>query len=94
MEKSIIRNWIWFVIGIVLTKKAVAFAYIERGYVAFGGEWLVLPFFLGLVHFAREFRRNLPGLIELFKEDADDRRIEENNHRMAEKRRPYLGRRS
>ncbi|MFR1711310.1 MAG: hypothetical protein ACLSWE_03965 [[Clostridium] symbiosum] len=29
MEKSIIRNWIWFVIGIVLTKKAVEFAYIS-----------------------------------------------------------------
>lgn len=95
MEKFIIRNWIWLVIGIVLTRKAVEFAYIERGYVAFGGEWLVLPVVLGLVHFAREFRRNLPGLIELFKEeDSDDRRIEEHNRRMAEQRRSYRRRRS
>lgn len=59
MEKFIIRNWSWLVIGIVLTRKAVEFAYAERGYVAVGGEWLVLPVVLGLTHFARELRRIL-----------------------------------
>ena len=86
MEKFIIRNWIWLIIGIIFTRKAVEFAYIERGYAAFGGEWLVLPVILGLVYFAREFRRILPGLIELFKEDVDDRRAEKHTRRMAKQR--------
>ena len=43
MEKYIVRNWIWLVTGLILTRKAIEFAYAERGYVAFGGEWLVLP---------------------------------------------------
>lgn len=95
MEKFIIRNWIWLVIGIVLTRKAVEFAYAERGYVAFGGEWLVLPVVLGLARFVRAFRRNLPRLIELFKEEeADARSIKKYNRRMAKQRRSYLGRRS
>lgn len=54
MEKFILRNWLWLVIGIVITRNAVEFAYAERGYVAVGSEWLVLPMILLLVHFARE----------------------------------------
>lgn len=57
MEKFIIRNWIWLVIGIVLTRKAVEFAYAERGYVAFGGEWLVLPVVLGLARFCKSVQK-------------------------------------
>lgn len=38
MEKYIVRNWIWLVTGLILTRKAVEFAYAERGCVAFGGE--------------------------------------------------------
>lgn len=90
MEKFIVRNWIWLVIGLVLTRKAVELAYAERGCIAFGGEWLVLPAVLFLVHFAREFRRNLPELIELFKEEDDDRRIAENHRRVERQRRSNI----
>lgn len=94
MEKFIIRNWIWLVVGLVLTRKAVEFAYAERGFVAFGGEWLVLPTVLFLAHFAREIRRDLPKLIELIKEEDDDRRIERNHRRVEKQGRSNIGRRS
>lgn len=88
MEKFIIRNWIWLVVGIVLTRKAAEFAYVERGCIAFGGEWLVLPMILGLAYFAREFKRNLLELIVLFKEGySRDRRNEKHSCKMAEQRR-------
>ena len=35
--------WFWVSLGLVLTKVSVEAAYIERGYKAYGGEWLVLP---------------------------------------------------
>lgn len=35
--------WLWVSLGLVLTKVSVEAAYIERGYKAYGGEWLVLP---------------------------------------------------
>ena len=90
MEKFITRNWIWFVIGIILTRKAVEYAYIERGYVAFGSEWLVLPVVLLIVHFVREVRAELPEMAKMLtEEDADDRRIEAHNRRMAKKRRSH-----
>lgn len=38
------ENWIPIVIGILLTKWAVGYAYQTRGYDAIGSEWLVLPF--------------------------------------------------
>lgn len=90
MEKFIVRNWIWLVIGLILTRKAVELAYVEREYIAFGGEWLVLPAVLFLVYFAREFRRNLPELIELFKEEDDDRRIVEHHRRVEKQRRSNI----
>lgn len=39
-------NTILFLAGCVLTKLAVDYAYLERGYKAYGSEWLVLPMFL------------------------------------------------
>ena len=59
MEKYIVRNWIWLVTGLILTRKAVEFAYAERGCVAFGGEWLVLPVMMMLVHIVRDVRSSL-----------------------------------
>lgn len=34
---------LWIFIGVVLQALLVPVAFIERGYVAVGGEWLVLP---------------------------------------------------
>lgn len=59
MEKFVDRNWIWLTTGMILTRKAVEFAYAERGYVAFGGEWFILPVMMMLVCMARTVRRSL-----------------------------------
>ena len=42
--QSLRENWIPIVVGIILTKRAVEYAYQVRGYDAIGSEWLVLPF--------------------------------------------------
>lgn len=82
MEKYIVRNWIWLVTGLILTRKAVEFAYAERGCVAFGGEWLVLPVMMMLVHIVRDVRSSL---FATFREevDAGDRRTPRHHRRVA-----------
>lgn len=82
IEKYITRNWIWLVTGFILTRKAIEFAYAERGYVAFGGEWLVLPVMMMLVHIVRDVRSSL---FATFGEgvDAGDRRTSRHHRRMA-----------
>lgn len=82
MEKYIVQNWIWLMTGLILTRKAIEFAYAERGYVAFGGEWLVLPVMMMLVHMVRDVRSSI---FATFGEevDADDRRTPRHHSRMA-----------
>jgi len=85
MEKYIVQNWIWLMSGLILTRKAVEFAYAERGYVAFGGEWLVLPVMMMLVHMTRTVRKSLFTTDETWEEvDAGDRRTSRHHRRMAE----------
>ena len=59
IKRYISRNWIWIVAGLVLTEVFVKVAYAERGYVAYGGEWLTLPFILMIV----ETVRNVGGTV-------------------------------
>lgn len=47
------RNWLRIVAGLILTEVFVKMAYAERGYVAYGGEWLTLPLVLMLVEVSR-----------------------------------------
>lgn len=47
------RNWLWIVVGLILTEVFVKMAYAERGYVAYGGEWLTLPLVIMLVEVSR-----------------------------------------
>lgn len=68
IRRFIIRNWFWLVVGIVLTRKAVEYAYIERGYADFGGEWFVCPIILMAVHLAREMNDMIHNL---FYEDGE-----------------------
>ena len=53
VKRYISRNWFWIVAGLILTELAVKVAYAERGYVAYGGEWLTLPLILMLVEASR-----------------------------------------
>ena len=53
-KRFIYREWIWITLGIIFTRFAVEYAYQERGYMAYGGEWLVLPIVLLAVKLARD----------------------------------------
>lgn len=46
IKRYISKNWLWIVAGLLLTVPAVKVAYEQRGYVAYGGEWLILPLIL------------------------------------------------
>jgi hypothetical protein len=41
--KIILKNWLLLTVGLMLTAVCVRLAYQERGYIAFGGEWLIIP---------------------------------------------------
>ncbi len=61
MKMWVIKNWILVSSGLLLTARFVNIAYEERGYVAYGGEWLTLPIMIMiklLIHdFAKEIRQ-------------------------------------
>ncbi len=93
VKRFIYREWIWITLGIILTRFAVEYAFQERGYLAYGGEWLVLPVLLMTVNMAR----NIAGTVIMIvggEEDADARRIEADYRRVQQNRRRSDGRRS
>ena len=59
IRKWVIKNWFLFVVGFVLQRMAIIEAYRERGYVAYGGEWLVLPLMLMVVYVAKQIVRTV-----------------------------------
>lgn len=79
--------WFWVSLGLVLTKVSVEAAYIERGYKAYGGEWLVLPVVMIVGYFVNEARMYLPDFIEEWREEkAYERRVAENRRRVQRER--------
>jgi len=70
--RYILRNWVWIVAGMIFTKEAVRNAYVARGYIAYGGEWLVLPLMLmavGLIRNICNTVRYLSGTEEDLKKE-------------------------
>lgn len=65
----VLKNWLWITLGIILTKSAVGYAYQERGYMAYGGEWLVLPIVLLAVKLARDV---IGSVMVMFGESYED----------------------
>lgn len=59
--QSLKENWIPIVVGIILTKRAVEYAYQVRGYDAIGSEWLVLPFTIFIFNWGRDVLEDLRG---------------------------------
>lgn len=59
IKRFISRNWLWITAGLILTEVFAKIAYAERGYMAFGGEYLTLPILLMLV----EMSSNIGDLI-------------------------------
>lgn len=83
--------WFWVSLGLVLTKVSVEAAYAERGYKAYGGEWLMLPIMLIVGYFVNEARMYLPDLIEEWREKkAYERRIERNRRRVQDRRNTHI----
>lgn len=58
----------WLVVGLILTEINVKAAYVERGYYAYGGEYLTLPLVLMLA----EFVRMIVNFIKMFFEKEDE----------------------
>lgn len=48
VKRYISRNWLWIVVGLILTEVEVKSAYETRGYLAYGGEWMIMPLILML----------------------------------------------
>ena len=83
--------WFWVSLGLVLTKVSVEAAYAERGYKAYGGEWLMLPIMLIVGYFVNEARMYLSDLIEEWREEkAYERRIERNRRRVQDRRNTHI----
>ena len=59
--QSLRENWIPIVVGIILTKRAVEYAYQVRGYDAIGSECLVLPFTIFIFNWGRDVLEDLRG---------------------------------
>lgn len=59
--QSLRENWIPIVVGIILTKRAVEYAYQVRGYDAIGSEWLVLPFTIFIFNWGKAAWEDLRG---------------------------------
>jgi len=55
----IIKNWLFISVGLILTALAVRYAYADRGYISFGGEWLVMPFLFLLRGLYRDMRKEI-----------------------------------
>ena len=64
IKRYISRNWIWIVIGLILTIVSVKLAYIERGYLSYGGEWLILPLNLTVIQVVRNIKDVVKELSE------------------------------
>ena len=57
IEKWIVRHWIALCIGCVLNGIVLRIAYAERGYVAMGAEWLIIPIVFTVETFCRSLCR-------------------------------------
>lgn len=66
MAKKVISNLIWMIVAIVLTVLAVKAAYIQRGYKAYGGEYLVFVLVMLLRAIVKEIKTawNMVSLTE------------------------------
>lgn len=69
--KYILKNWFLIAVGCILTRKAVEAAYLERGYKAVGGEWLILPTILLFAEIARMMYWSIKEIFEMGDDEYD-----------------------
>ena len=59
MKRWLNKHWLYviaFGVGLMLTPMSIRAAYIQRGYFAVGGEWLVLPLVLMVAMLINEIK--------------------------------------
>ena len=74
IKRYISKNWICIITGLIFTGVLANVAYAERGYLAYGGEWLTLPLILMLVEMARnveELAKSLSGTEDDYESERD-----------------------
>ena len=74
IKRYISKNWIWIITGLIFTGVFANVAYAERGYLAYGVEWLTLPLILMLVEMARnveELAKSLSGTEDDYESERD-----------------------
>jgi hypothetical protein len=69
-RRFILKYWLAISIGSVLEVKAVELAYEERGYMAYGGEYCVLPLVVMTAYLLNQI---VPAVWEVFHGEDDDR---------------------
>lgn len=57
LERWIVKHWIALSVGCLLMAAAVRMAYAQRGYVAIGGEWAIIPIMFLIEWFIKARRR-------------------------------------
>lgn len=57
MERWIVKHWIALSMGCSLMAVAVRIAYAQRGYIAIGSEWAIIPLMFLVEWFIRTRRR-------------------------------------
>ena len=57
--KIILKNWLLLTVGLILTAVCVRMAYQERGYIAVGGEWLVIPLLVTVKAVAKSVTKDI-----------------------------------
>ena len=57
--KIILKNWLLLTVGLILTAVCVRVAYQERGYIAVGGEWLVIPLLVTVKAVAKSVTKDI-----------------------------------
>lgn len=58
--KIILKNWLLLTVGLVLTAICVKAAYVEREYIAAGGEWLVIPLLATIKAIVKPIMEDIP----------------------------------
>ncbi|WP_213997010.1 hypothetical protein [Tepidanaerobacter syntrophicus] len=66
MKKFFQKHWLYiiaFTTGAILTPAAIHSAYIQRGYFAIGGEYLIIPFMLIMARLVEAITKTINILI-------------------------------
>ena len=51
LDLYVAENWVTIMIGLIITVREVDRQYFLRGYLGYGGEWLILPMMLIVKYF-------------------------------------------